>query len=111
VLVDGSAEVTDRLLPTVGREVLPEDGVQNVSGYIESQGLLESYDGSELTVGPSVGELVESGVGPSYIGGVMLVMVEFQYLGRIVRLQGTEIVGEVGKRVLGHVKLLVVVVC
>ena len=39
---------------------------------------------------------------PGHVGGMVLVMVQLEDLPRVVRLEGPEVVGQVGKGVVGH---------
>src|SRR5262249_40986483 len=48
------------------------------------------------------GELLERGVGTLHVRRVVLVVVELEDLRGVVRLECRVVVGQVGKRVLGH---------
>jgi hypothetical protein len=69
---------------------------------VEGKGLLQADDGTEVALGPGVGELLQSGVGAGHIGGVVLAVVQLDDLARVIGLQGTGVVRGVGEDVLGH---------
>ena len=94
------------LVAAVGALVLPEDRVQDVSGRVEGERLLESHDGTEVVAVPGGGELLERLVGARHVRGVVLVVVELHDLARHVRLECRVVVGQVGQGVLGHRGLL-----
>ncbi len=82
--------------------VRPEQRVQDVTRQVEGQVLLELVDRAELFALAGGGELLERGVGALHVRGVVLVVVQFEDLGGIVRLERRVVIGQVGQRVLGH---------
>ena len=50
MLVDGRRQVAVGLVTAVGREVLPEDRVEDVAGDVEGERLLEADDGAEVVL-------------------------------------------------------------
>ena len=87
VLADRGAEVAVGLAAAVGAQVLPEQRVQDVAREVEGEVLLELVDGAEVVAVAGLGELLERGVRAGDVGGVVLVVVQLEDLGRVVRLE------------------------
>ena len=80
MLFEGASERAVGPVAAVGGEVLPKDRVQHVARDVESQCLLEADDGAEVAFLAGLGELLECRVRPGDVGGVMLVVMEFDDL-------------------------------
>src|SRR5262249_45236644 len=96
VLVDRRREVAVRAVTAVRREVLPEDRVQDVSREVERKRLLETDDRAELVVLAGCGELFERRVDAVDVRLVMLVVVQLEQAGLIMRFERGVVVAERG---------------
>lgn len=103
LVVDRGCELTGRLVATVGREVVPEDGVVGVAAQVEGEVLLVQVDhGGQGVRLAELGQLVEGRVGTGHVRGVMLVVVQFHDLAGNVRLESCVVVREFRQRVNRH---------
>ena len=68
-------------------------------GDVEREVLLQLVDGGEVALLARLGELLEGRVGAGDVGGVVLVVMQLEQPGRVVRLERRVVVGQVGKRV------------
>ena len=106
VLVDGGGQLALGLAAAVGRQVGPEQRVQDVAGQVEGVALLEADDRAEVALVARLGQLVHRVVQALDVGGVVLVVVQLEDLGRVVRLEGAVVVGQIREGVGGHGRLL-----
>jgi hypothetical protein len=101
-VVDRVGEVALRLAAAVGREVRPEDRVQDMAGEMEGEVLLQHVHGAELVVAARLVEPFEGLVRPLHVRRMMLVVVELDDARRHGGLERGVVVGQVGKGVDGH---------
>ena len=101
-LVDGRGQLALGLAPAVRAHAGPEDAVQDVAGEVEGEVLAELGDEGEVAAVPGVGQLLEGGVRPLHVGGVVLVVVELHDPSVDVRLEGRVVVRQVGEGVGAH---------
>ena len=74
------------LSPPSGERFFQKIECSTWPGDVEGQRLLQADDGPELTLVPGIGQLLQGGVGTGHVGRVVLVVVEFEDLGRVVGL-------------------------
>src|ERR1700685_4266837 len=68
-LIDRGTEGTIGFAAAVRRDVLPEDGVEDVAGDVESEGLLQPHDVDVGIILTSIDESVQGGIGTGNVGG------------------------------------------
>src|SRR5262245_20311411 len=88
-----------RAVAAVGRQVLPEQRVQDVPREIERQALFELADVVEAPLMPRVLELAQRVVRTLHVRRVVGVVMQLEKLTRHVRLERVVAVRELGKRV------------
>ncbi len=74
-VVDGRGELASRLVTTVGRQVLPPDGVVDVASQIECQVLLVQQYRGVVSLGAGLFEFFQGVVRALDVGGVVLIVV------------------------------------
>src|SRR5581483_2679578 len=105
VRLDGGGDLAVGLPAGLGREVLPEERVEDVSGDVEREVLLELVDGREFLLLARLGELLERLVRAGHVRCMMLVVMQLELLRRIVRLEGGVVVRKLRQLVLCHGRL------
>src|SRR5262245_14009406 len=102
VALDRARQLARRTVAPLGSHVLPEDRVQDVTGKVEGQRLLEARDPREVLLLTSLVHLLERLVGLGDVGVVVLSVVELHDVPRDVRFEGTKVVFQVRKYVACH---------
>src|SRR5690606_8813971 len=94
---DRCSELPLRLTATLGREVVPENGVVRVAPEVEREILFEPVDVREVLAFTGGSELLERVICAGYIRLMMLAVVQLHDLATDVRLECCIIVGQFGK--------------
>ncbi len=84
-----------------GDQVLPENGVVQMSAAVELDDLLEGNDGRDILLGLGLDELAERSVEVGHVGVVVLGVVDLHDLSRDEGLELAIVVGEVGEGEVG----------
>jgi hypothetical protein len=86
--------------PLLGAQVLPQERVEDVPGQVERQALLQLVDGGEISLVPRLAQLLQSRIRPRHIPGMVLVVMQRQQPGRVMRLESGVVVRKLRERVL-----------
>ena len=85
-----------------GRQVLPEEAVQDVAGEVERERFLDRRDPAEVALLARLIECLDGSVRTVDVAFVVLVVVQLHDFARDVGLERAVVIGEIGQNVLGH---------